>query len=151
MGESIGMRKASRLLTPWGEEAKVLWGNVVFILACVRTPSSTVVFHSLPAFSEYATLSTDYERDLISSTYMVCRHSWMTDTLAPCVHSYRIASHTSIGDHVVTCYCDICTRIILGTPVCCFSLFLNALRMRHSYYDDVSSVLLRGISNKYFR
>src|SRR5258705_10109034 len=81
---------------------------------------------------------------MTSSPYTVCRPSWMTDTLDPRAHSYRITARTSIGDHVASTRLSaivICTRITSGTPVCCYSLFFGALRMRHSSSADAASVV----------
>lgn len=81
---------------------------------------------------------------MTTSPYTVCRRSWMTDTLVPRAHSYRITARTSVGDHVVSTRLSAIvsgTLIPAGTPVCCDSLFYGAVRLRHASSADATSVV----------
>lgn len=109
-------------LTPLSTNTILYCSNLDFILGCQLQPSS-------PHFAFVL--------------WTVYRHSWMTDTQVPHVHSYQITARTYTGDHVVSRLSAIVIsiRITSDMPVCCYSLFFDALCMCHSSSSDAPSVV----------
>ncbi|GFY42642.1 hypothetical protein TNIN_383261 [Trichonephila inaurata madagascariensis] len=98
----------------------------------------TFKFHNPTSISQHATTVTKQTRKHDRFTSM------MIDTLIPHEHFFRITSRTAIGDHVISILLlviVICSAIYLGTPVCCHSLFLDALSTSHYSYADAHSAV----------